>query len=375
MRRIVWASFGGLLVFALLSLCFFLLTLSDASLSLRGEKQNLGAGGRVVALQIQGSGLKTCQLSSSPQLAELPKKISPCSSSQSTHILLPENSSRHRQLWKFEVTAELVNKADKALRESVKISQAPDHRVAIFGDSFTYQMGLTEMSLLRATHGIVSTYHAWPADGICNALQVIRRRAREFKPEIAILEYIGSNFDSCTKTPSYGDPTVSPKSLQHWLVRQKEDFEVAINVLRLAGVKKIYLDQGPECVACNNLGPGTRATYAKLAKEYPGLVVVVRPASAIEGPHGQWVSGLPCLPGELAAHHCNAPSVHGIPFAQVRGGPDGFHICDTFEPGVFEPPGCPTYSSGAFRYAAASVTPIIKNWHLKPLPVFLPSLR
>jgi len=375
MRRIVWASFGGLLVFALLSLCFYLLTLSDASLSLRGEKQNLGAGGRVVTLRIQGSGLKTCQLSSSPQLAELPKKISPCSSSQSTHILLPENSSRHRQLWKFEVTAELVNKADKALRESVKISQAPDHRVAIFGDSFTYQMGLTEMALLRATQAIRSTYHAFPADGICNALPAIRRTAKEFRPEVAVLEYIGSNFDACAKTPSYGDPTVSPKSLQHWLVRQKEDFEVAINVLRLAGVKKIYLDQGPHCDACNIFGPGTRATFAQLAKQYPRLVVVISPARAIEGRDRQIVSSLPCLPQEISRGECLVPSVEGHPYAQVRGGPDGFHVCDSFKPGVLEPPGCPTYSSGAFRYAAASVTPILKHWHLKPLPVFSPSAR
>ena len=372
MKRLGVLALGGLV---LASFLLFAYSGGDLALRMHSQQPVLAPGIREASLEIAGTGLRSCRLSADAHIRGFPKVISPCNSSLPLKILLPENRSRHRQLWNFELTAIPANRAEKALKASVKIAQSPEHRVAVFGDSFTYQMGLTEMALLRATQAIRSTYHAFPADGICNALPAIRRIAEEFRPEVAVLEYIGSNFDACAKTPRYGDPTVSPQSLQHWLVRQKEDFESAIDALRFAGVKKIYLDQGPHCDACNIFGPGTRATFAQLAKQYPRLVVVISPARAIEGRDRQIVSSLPCLPQEISRGECLAPSVEGHPYAQVRGGPDGFHVCNSFKPGVLEPPGCPTYSSGAFRYAAASVTPILKHWHLKPLPVFLPSAR
>ena len=73
---------------------------------------------------------------------------------------------------------------------------------------------------------------------------------------------------------------------------------------------------------------------------------------AVEGSGETFTWTLPCLPIEL----CTGPAVAGRRTNVVRS-PDGVHFCLV---GIDNAPGCGEYSSGAFRFALAMATPVIK---------------
>ena len=82
--------------------------------------------------------------------------------------------------------------------------------------------------------------------------------------------------------------------------------------------------------------------------------------AAVEGPGGTFTSTLPCL----AAERCTGPVVNGVPSNIVRS-PDGGHFCPNSSGNAAGQVGtCDTYSSGAFRYAAAIAAPIRADFHL-----------
>ena len=251
-------------------------------------------------------------------------------------IVLPVNASLATRAWKLTISG--ISASAKRSPASIVqgITQAPEYRVAIFGDSISYQTGPQELSLLEKTKSVQVQVEAFPAEAICAVLGALYQSAVTFKPDAVVLEYVGSAYVPCTKTASYGDWTKGPAALKKWLNAQQRDLVKAITILKNHGVQKIYLDQGPVCPACNIFGEGTRNSYAQLQNDFPGLVSYVTPGTAVEGPGGTWAKNLPCLADEIAKNRCNAPSV------------------------------------GAFRYAASTASLIIQDWGLSPVPVFLP---
>jgi hypothetical protein len=96
--------------------------------------------------------------------------------------------------------------------------------------------------------------------------------------------------------------------------------------------------------------------FASLAAKHPTQVTSVDAGRAVEGPHQSFVSTLPCLFFEP----CTGPTIAGVRTNLVRS-PDVVHFPNQVGNAVGVVPGCDTYSSGAFRFAAAMAGRVIRE--------------
>jgi hypothetical protein len=104
--------------------------------------------------------------------------------------------------------------------------------------------------------------------------------------------------------------------------------------------------------------------FAALAAKHPGQVTYVDAGRAVEGPDQSFVSTMPCLFFEA----CTGPTIAGVRTNVVRSS-DGVHFCpNQIGNALGVVPGCDTYSSGAFRFAAAMAGPVIREFGLAKAP-------
>jgi hypothetical protein len=218
--------------------------------------------------------------------------------------------------------------------------------VALFGDSLSGEAQPYYTDLIHATGETALTYDSYGGTAICDWLSRMREVESQYHPKAVELQFSGNALTPCMA--GYQPPSSA------YYEKYRADTEAAINIFVGSGAH-IYLIGAPISRAQAQSDPNWDALnkqYAAIAEANPRHVFYVDAGVAVEGPNHTFAETLPCLDLEP----CLGPVVDGVPSNTVRA-PDGAHFCPVKhgnEAGVIG--GCPTYSSGAFRYADAMVT-------------------
>ncbi|MGP0029441.1 MAG: hypothetical protein ACLPVF_02930 [Acidimicrobiales bacterium] len=217
-------------------------------------------------------------------------------------------------------------------------------RVALFGDSLSFEAQPYFTSLIKATGETALTYDSLGGTAICDALPKMREVEANHHPIAVELQFSGNALTPCMKGFKPGT--------QAYYDKYRADTEEAIKIFVPAGAH-VYLIGAPITKSQQSDPNWDRLNqqYAEIAATDRLHVTYVDAGAAVEGPDHTFTETLPCLPIE----QCSGPIVGGVPSNIVRS-PDGTHFCPV-ETGNEEGEigGCSTYSSGAFRYALAMV--------------------
>ncbi len=169
-----------------------------------------------------------------------------------------------------------------------------------------------------------------------------------------VLFFTNNTFSPCMKNADGSDLTE-----QEAIDKFHADLGDVIDRFIDAGAT-VYLPTIPtsrgELVLGINPSEQLNAVFADLASSRDHAVVVDAGRAVLDA-DGNYAETLPCLPYEPCTGGVNAD---GVPVNLVRE-PDGVHFCSGgYGPDVpIETDTCPTWSSGAFRYAGALTAPII----------------
>jgi hypothetical protein len=159
---------------------------------------------------------------------------------------------------------------------------------------------------------------------------------------IVVVSFTGNSL-----TPCMADAHGGHLRAQALVDRYRRDLGTLVGRIRDTGARVLLVQQperGPDRTAGGSADPdaeveiaGINAVYADLASA-PG-VSLVDAGAAVEDPDGAFAASLPCLPQERSCGPDGRNAVRSD---------DGVHLCA----GKAAVP-CPTYSSGAFRFARA----------------------
>lgn len=227
--------------------------------------------------------------------------------------------------------------------------------VGLFGDSLAVQAEPYFNFLVQAGDKAAVTDFAYGGTAACDWESKMRRYARTQHPRAVVFEFVGNTFTSCMKGCVFG----SPAAVNLYCSAVSS----AINVFLGLGAH-VFLIGTPitrsEWTAHDSKWNALNLAFAGLAAKHAGQVTYVDAGAAVEGPHHSFVSTLPCLSFEA----CSGPTIAGIRTNVVRS-PDGVHFCpNQIGNAVGVVSGCNTYSSGAFRFAAAMAAPVIRKFGL-----------
>ncbi len=215
-------------------------------------------------------------------------------------------------------------------------------RVAFYGDSLGMEAAQDFISLVQAAGG--SVFDRTYVSAVCDWLPGMPADVADFHPTAVVMEFAGDNFTPCMAGYSLGSP--------QYYAKYHADMQAAIDLLRAAGAE-VFLVGLPydNNTALNPIEANLNQIYASLAAANTGVDYVDAGQAVMD--HGAFTWTLPCLPGEP----CTGPSGTNV----VRA-PDGSHFCptggDTIVSYFAE---CNVYSSGAFRFAAAMLRPVLNG--------------
>jgi hypothetical protein len=217
-------------------------------------------------------------------------------------------------------------------------------KVAIYGDSLTLQASpyITE---LAKTFGLRLVVRAFSGTAPCDFLPVLRNDLKAERPDLVMFAFSGNSAATCML-----DTTGKPLTGLAVLVKYRADTEAAADM-----TTKIHR---PFLIASPPAPRGKMAIwksfddlYRQIATSHPGVQYV--DAGQNIAPGGVFSPTQQCLPYETripeAKSSCSGPDSS----ITVRGA-DGGHFCGNTGPTAAVL--CPTYSSGAMRYAVNLVT-------------------
>ncbi len=220
-------------------------------------------------------------------------------------------------------------------------------RVALFGDSLSYQAEPYFVRLMAAADTTNTTYYAsHGGTALCDWLARMRTMRATMHFDAVILEFSGNALTPCMAgidnyTPAY-------------YAKYRADTLAAIAIWVPAGAH-VFLVGAPVTRAQQAADPNWDALdlqYAQIAAADPAHVTYVDAGAAVEEPGGTFAQTLPCL----YAEPCTGPVVGGVRSNVVRS-TDGVHFC----PVTADHDVCPVYSSGAFRFADAMVHGLVSS--------------
>jgi len=234
-------------------------------------------------------------------------------------------------------------------------SQKQTVRVGLFGDSLAVQAEPYFNFLVQAGGKAKVTDFAYGGTAACDWISKMERYARTEHPQAAVFEFIGNTFTACMKGCLFGSSAA--------VTLYCSAISKAINVFLGTGTH-VFLVGTPitqsESTSHDAKWDALNVAFAALAAKHPTQVSYVDAGKAVEGPNQSFVSTLPCLSFEP----CSGPTIAGVRTNIVRS-PDGVHFCpNQVSNAVGVVSGCDTYSSGAFRFAAAMAGPVIRKFGL-----------
>jgi len=214
-------------------------------------------------------------------------------------------------------------------------------RVALFGDSLSYQAEPYFVRLMAAADTTNTTYYSSQGGtAICDWLARMRTLRATMHFDAVILEFSGNALTSCMAGIRVDSPA--------FYAKYRADTLAAVALWVSAGAH-VFLVGSPVTRAQQAADPDWDALnlqYEQIAAGDAAHVTYVDAGAVVEGPGGRFTQTLPCLYGEP----CTGPVVGGVPSNVVRSA-DGVHFC----PVTANHDVCPVYSSGAFRFADAMV--------------------
>jgi len=236
-------------------------------------------------------------------------------------------------------------------------------RVALFGDSIGHQAEPYFDLLLGLTGAAQTQSYTFQGATICGWLPKMSEVASTYRPDAVVIESVGNTGTPCAEVGAPG----SPQSLAAIGAATTQ----AARLFLSAGASHVYLVPRPvtQFRWMNEYASQIDAVYRQVAVALGVRVSVLDAGLAVARPDGGYTRTLPCMPAEISATPslCTGGLQGGVPSNVVREA-DGIHFCPVSWPPGFAPPGCPTYSSGAFRFAAAMVMPILQSWGLGSPP-------
>ena len=198
-------------------------------------------------------------------------------------------------------------------------------KIGLFGDSLAVLAEPYFNFLVEAGGKATVRDFAYGGTAACDWLSKMRKYARTEHPRAVVFEFVGNTFTSCMKGCRFGSPAA--------VTLYCTAISISISVFLGLGTHVFLVDT-----------PITRAQSTA--------------HDSVEGPRHSFVSTLPCLFFEA----CTGPTIAGVRTNVVRS-PDGVHLCrDQISNAVGVVPGCDSYSSGAFRFAAAMAGPVIREF-------------
>jgi len=228
-------------------------------------------------------------------------------------------------------------------------------RIGLFGDSLAVQSEPYFNFLVQAGGKAKVSDFSYGGTAACDWLTKMHKYARTEHPQAVVFEFVGNTFTACMKGCLFGSPAA--------VALYCSAISTAINVFLGLGTH-VFLVGTPitrsEWIAHDSKWDVLNLAFAALAAQHPARVTYVDAGKAVEGPGQSFVSTLPCLFFEA----CTGPTITGVRTNVVRSG-DGVHFCpNQIGNTVGVVPGCATYSSGAFRFAAAMAGPVIREFRL-----------
>jgi hypothetical protein len=166
--------------------------------------------------------------------------------------------------------------------------------------------------------------------------------AREVRPDVVVLSFIGAALTSCMVDPATGDAFRGTAFLDKYEADAR-------HAAQLFASARVYLVREPIPGGGRGADPDAiPARWRKLTATMPNVAYVDEAAAAVELPGQRFTTTLPCLSTERCP-----PSGRAV----VRS-PDGLHLCPV-RPSSLE---CPVFSSGSWRYGTALARRILADY-------------
>jgi hypothetical protein len=218
-----------------------------------------------------------------------------------------------------------------------------DPRVALYTDSLGAQARPHFEAQLRGEARVRGVTVAGAA--LCDALDQIAADAERRTPRLALLQFSGNNVTECMQGPD-GAPLEGDALVDKY----EADARRAAQILLDADVAVYFAGSPPTAITDASVRINDR--YRRITEELSGQgrdITFIEAQGSVTGPDGGYVETLPCLAFETPAMGCQDGEI------QVRA-PDGVHFCPEV---TGEDPGCPVWSSGAYRFGSALAEPVL----------------
>jgi hypothetical protein len=224
--------------------------------------------------------------------------------------------------------------------------------VALFGDSLASEAEPYFNWLIEGSRKAVVADFTFGGTAACDWLPKMQHVAVTLRPEVAVLEFVGNTFTACMRS-------CQPES-ETAVERYCSAISSAIAIFSRVHTH-VYLVGTPiDREQWEGHDPRASAldrAFESLATQRRREVTYIDAGRAVEGPNGSYTLTMRCLFFEP----CTGPVVDGERTNIVRS-PDGVHFCPVENGGPLGQIGqCPVYSSGAFRFAAAMASPILRS--------------
>ncbi len=224
--------------------------------------------------------------------------------------------------------------------------------VLVYGDSLTWE-SFPDMQTFAAPHirSITLENGSLFATAPCVWSQELPAAITQYHPAVVTIETVANPYNSLApcEVDSSGNPLV-PGSAGFY-ANYQANLATMLADATAAGAKVVLFEGPPiEDSSWNADVTGVIAIEQRLATQYPGVVIDATPRLEVSK-NGAYEAYKHCLTFETATDGCVGRQ---IPIRTIAGPQTGIHFC----PGGLEAtwPGlCPTYSSGEYRWAKATV--------------------
>jgi hypothetical protein len=211
-------------------------------------------------------------------------------------------------------------------------------RVLLVGDSLVLQAAPYWDELMAETGAEVRQY-SYAGTNTCDWFGQMERQRDEFDPHVVAWSFGGNDATACMRRED-GSQFTQPELLAKYRADTRRALDIWDDDV------SIYLVSPPAMYdGDNRFAP----TYRAFADEEPNVTFV--DGGRFITPGRDWRRVGECLPDEA---ECTGPVVDGVRTNVLRS-PDRVHFCPV-EIGPSER--CPTYSSGAYRFARNIADPI-----------------
>jgi hypothetical protein len=232
-------------------------------------------------------------------------------------------------------------------------------RVALYGDSLAVEAQDDFGAILTRDGRAEVRVATYGGTAICDFFDRMREDLASFRPDAVVMEFSGNALTPCIDH----EPFVPADRYE----RYHADADAVMALYEPAGIP-VYWVGAPMSRSAAERGDPQWATlndmYADLARHHPTARYVDAGEAVMRD--GAYTDVLPCLADEPCAGLTDP--VTGAAANRVRS-PDGAHFCPVeTAPVDGTVPGCPVWSSGAWRYATAMAAALVDDFALDASP-------